>query len=961
MSRFRDLPIRYKQMFIIMLTSSVALLLACAAFVFYEVSVFRRELVEGVSSLAEVMGHNTSAAIDFNDPAAAEQTLASLRGEENIVAAYLYKGARSFDGEAFAGYVTKDAPPPAGKRDISGPQHEFIGEYLHLFRPIKDGDGQIGTIELVANLGELRERMSRYAGIVAAVFISSLLVTFWLSTRLERLISQPILQLSRVARQVASQKDYSVRAQKQGNDELGHLVGDFNEMLVQIQERDAALMAAHDTLEQRVETRTKELAGSFALLNATLESTTDGILAMDLLGKITSFNTKFASIWQFTPEMLERRDAGEMSAHAARQVKDSQAFLNRLKSIFTNPEEEVFEVIELKDGRIFERYALPQRMDGKCVGVVVNWRDVTERKRAEADLAYERDLLKILLENFPDAIYFKDVECRFVRVSRAKLQRSYEVCLEQHRAANPAGRLEKLPAHLASLEKFADYLKGKTDADFFEAADAEMVLAEEREIIRTGKPVIGKLVQTRQLDGTLAWFLSTKMPWRDKDGHIIGTFGTSKNVTALKDVEMRLQYERYLLRALLDSCPDDIYFKDQNSRFIRASNSLARRFNFLSGDDLTGKSDFDFFADEHARTAFEDEQQIIRTGQPITGKMEKETWPDGRITWALTSKIPLRDAQGEIIGTFGISKDLTAMKEAEAKLEQVHRQLVDTSRQAGMAEVATSVLHNVGNVLNSVNTSGGVIAEKLKTSKVSGISRVAELFEKNKDNLIAFLSSDGRAEQVRKYLQTLSQNLVAEQTTILKEVQDLTNSIDHIKEIVAMQQTYAKVSGVVEIHSISTLFEDALRMYEGGLNRHGVKVVRDFDEIPPFPMDKHKTLQILVNLISNAKHALSDDNITEPTLTLALKRNGGAKVYATVQDNGVGIPPENLTRIFSHGFTTKKTGHGFGLHSGALAAREMGGSLRGHSEGLGKGTTFTLELPTQPNGWIVNDGEEPAI
>jgi C4-dicarboxylate-specific signal transduction histidine kinase len=176
---------------------------------------------------------------------------------------------------------------------------------------------------------------------------------------------------------------------------------------------------------------------------------------------------------------------------------------------------------------------------------------------------------------------------------------------------------------------------------------------------------------------------------------------------------------------------------------------------------------------------------------------------------------------------------------------------------------------------------------------------------------------------------------------------EIRKHIEHIKDVVAMQQSYGKVSGVTESIKATELVEDALRLNSGSLTRHDVRVVRRFDADPTLSVDKHKVLQILVNLVSNAKHACDDSNRTDKQVTLQIS-NGDARVRIAVTDNGVGIPPENLTRIFNHGFTTRKEGHGFGLHSGALAAREIGGALNAYSDGPGRGATFVLELPLQP-------------
>jgi signal transduction histidine kinase len=194
------------------------------------------------------------------------------------------------------------------------------------------------------------------------------------------------------------------------------------------------------------------------------------------------------------------------------------------------------------------------------------------------------------------------------------------------------------------------------------------------------------------------------------------------------------------------------------------------------------------------------------------------------------------------------------------------------------------------------------------------------------------------------YLAKLSQRLLAEQQATLREMDSLRQNIEHINEIVAMQQNYANVSGIKEIVNIPDLVEDSLRINLGAFSRHGVEVIRDFEEVPPMNVEKHKVLQILVNLLRNAKYSCDESGRADKRLTVRVA-NGRERLKISVIDNGVGIPAENLSRIFSHGFTTRKKGHGFGLHSGALAAREMGGTLTVRSEGPGKGAAFTLELP----------------
>jgi PAS domain S-box-containing protein len=429
-------------------------------------------------------------------------------------------------------------------------------------------------------------------------------------------------------------------------------------------------------------------------------------------------------------------------------------------------------------------------------------------------------------------------------------------------------------------------------------------------------------------------------------GERLGVVLSFRDITQHKLAEVELGRERNRLRALMNGSDDCIYFKDAQSRFICCSANMARNFHMQSVDEVLGKSDFDFFAEVHAREALADEQKIMLTGERLAGKVEKETWPDGRVTWALTSKMPLRDEKGDIVGTLGISKDITPIKEAEAKLSLVHKQLMEASREAGMAEVATSVLHNVGNVLNSVNVSSSLIADKIRNSKAANLAKIVVLLRAHEADLGNFFANDPKGRQLLEYLPKLSAYLAQEQEELLHESAALVANVVHIKEIVSMQQNYARSSGVLEMVELQELVQDAIRMNNGSLDRHNVKVRCEFEKVPPILTEKHKVLQILVNLLRNAKHACDDSGRDDKLITLRLA-NGDGRVKIAVIDNGVGIPPENLTRIFNHGFTTRKEGHGFGLHSGANAAKELGGALTANSGGPGSGATFLLELPVK--------------
>jgi two-component system, NtrC family, sensor kinase len=296
-----------------------------------------------------------------------------------------------------------------------------------------------------------------------------------------------------------------------------------------------------------------------------------------------------------------------------------------------------------------------------------------------------------------------------------------------------------------------------------------------------------------------------------------------------------------------------------------------------------------------------------------------------------------------------LQREIAEREKAEHQLEIAHRELVEASRRAGMAEVATGVLHNVGNVLNSVNVSASLLRDTAYKSEVNTVDQLATLLRAHADDLPRFLSTDIRGRRVPQLLTALAQQLTSERSTMVTELELLAKNIDHIKNIVAMQQNYASVAGFLERSDISDLVEDALEINAAGLTRHGVEVVRMFEPVPLILLDKHKILQVLVNLIQNAKYALEDAGPAHKRLTIRVRMEKNQSAHVIVQDNGVGIAAEHLTRIFAHGFTTRKKGHGFGLHASALTAREMGGNLTAHSDGPGKGASFILEVPLEPH------------
>jgi len=294
-----------------------------------------------------------------------------------------------------------------------------------------------------------------------------------------------------------------------------------------------------------------------------------------------------------------------------------------------------------------------------------------------------------------------------------------------------------------------------------------------------------------------------------------------------------------------------------------------------------------------------------------------------------------------------LEQEIEERTRMEREVENTHKQLLLASRQAGMAEVATNVLHNVGNVLNSVNVSASLIVDKIRQFKIPSLTKTADLLVENA-RAPGYLSTDEKGQQIPGFLKNLSGHMATAQEVCVKEMESLRKNIEHIKDIVAMQQTYARLAGVTETVKVSEMIDDAIRINAGALTRHNVTLVRDFQYDAAIEIEKHKVLQILVNLIRNAKYACDEAECAGKRVTIRTVLSAPGRIQIQVIDNGVGIPPENMQRIFNYRFTTRKEGHGFGLHSSANAAKELGGNLVAHSDGPGKGATFVVELPIKP-------------
>ena len=293
---------------------------------------------------------------------------------------------------------------------------------------------------------------------------------------------------------------------------------------------------------------------------------------------------------------------------------------------------------------------------------------------------------------------------------------------------------------------------------------------------------------------------------------------------------------------------------------------------------------------------------------------------------------------------------LSLRKKAELEREVIHHELTEASRLAGMADMASCILHDVSNVLNSVNVTAAILKEKFRESGSESLANVAERIEQSEGDLADFLSSDPRGVQLLGSLSLLAKHIREERIAMATDLDSLTDHIDHNKRVIRTQQATARLRGEVECIDLSTLVDDVLSMNAMNLERHGIQIVRDFGGLESIQCDKYQLMQILVNRVDNAKDALASTE-NQRKITIRTAKRDPETVTVSVMDTGAGTAPEELERIFEYGFTTKQKGHGFGLYSSTKAAEELGGSLTVDSAGVNRGATFTLSLPLERPDW----------
>ncbi|MDP8208124.1 MAG: PAS domain S-box protein [Candidatus Electryonea clarkiae] len=438
---------------------------------------------------------------------------------------------------------------------------------------------------------------------------------------------------------------------------------------------------------------------------------------------------------------------------------------------------------------------------------------------------------------------------------------------------------------------------------------------------------------------------------KDEMGRLADSFRKMQS-SLIADIERRELVEEHLMeseeryRSIFENATMGIFRSHPDGHILTANNSAATILGYKDSQDvienITNLSE-QVYADSR------DRDMILKMMQK-RGEATRELLFKRKDGTQISVKLNIwavMDNESKLRFIEGFIEDITDRKQIEKELSDTQKKLLESAHSAGMAEIATSVLYNVGNALNGATTSTSVLRKTLKESRVSQLSKLSEVVIQHEDNFADFAANNPQGKKLPKFLGQLGEVITSEWKRLKDQTITLDKSHDHIRQIIALQQNYAGVDGVMERVILPELVNDAVQLFGASFERHHIKFnIESQENLEAVAISKHRVLQIMINLLKNARDAVKEvtEKVREITVWVDYEDD-----VATIRvaDNGSGIAAENLEKIFGYGFTTKEDGHGYGLHGCANSAREMGGSLTAKSNGLGKGATFILTLPIE--------------
>lgn len=481
------------------------------------------------------------------------------------------------------------------------------------------------------------------------------------------------------------------------------------------------------------------------------------------------------------------------------------------------------------------------------------------------------------------------------------------------------------------------------------------------QIKRVAEGQIDKFEHKVAMGGAREWFHLSATPLSaTESGKVVVVHNDITDEVNAKQELMKTTNKAQLLAHVAKYTDNGVIITDEDSNVIWTNEG----YTYITGKvdyQVLGGSLFESIesiAKDDSKTAIIESK--INNREPFDVDVACVT-DDGKNLWLNFDARPITDENGLFSKFIIILRDFTDRKEAEKEAGRLHRELNGAARRAGMAEVATGVLHNVGNVLNSVNVSTETLLELVEQSSSRLVGKAAEIVKENKENLAEFVTIHPQGTRLPEVLENVAFKVKSEQSKEIEELISLRKNIDHIKQIIAMQQTNAKSFEVNESIDPNEIVNDAIKMNVASSERHNVSLEFEPVELPLVETSKHEVLQILVNLIRNAIQATNPASRATNHVKITANLDREDFVVISVTDQGTGIAPENIEKIFQHGFTTKNTGHGFGLHTAANTAQSLGGGITAFSDGVGRGAIFELRIPVKNVKSITREDETFVI
>lgn len=414
----------------------------------------------------------------------------------------------------------------------------------------------------------------------------------------------------------------------------------------------------------------------------------------------------------------------------------------------------------------------------------------------------------------------------------------------------------------------------------------------------------------------------------------------SKNVEELAVLKEDLEKEKYYLDSLMDNMPDSIYFKDKESKLMRVSKYMAERFG-LTMDELIGKSDFDFQDECHARKTYDDEQEIQQTRQPRIDYLEKEILKDGRELWVTTTKLPLLNARNEVVGTFGMSRDVTNIKRLE---EERHSAELDKAVAQGKFEIASGVMHDIGNAVVGFGSYLTRVRRLQEAEQPANLQNLALFFEEHKSS-ISNAIGEAKADAIVKMLSGIAETQKSGQEELSKSINEQLGIISHIQEILNIQRQYVNGYESTERKPVSlkNIVNDSLSMLFAQIDKAGIQVAVNIPaDLPLVKGDRTKLIQVVLNVLKNSMDAI-DRKAEEKNIVIRAYTNTG-KLVVEIKDNGRGFDDVVAGHLFKRGYTTKTAGSGLGLYNCQSIIESHDGAIHISSAGIDKGALAKLEF-----------------